>query len=213
MTQGEVEVRDSLILVRPERLSSNIGQETLVICGPTRGGTSLAAYVMLKLGYFLGDNVNHGNHEDLEILAAIKDPELMTAIIASRNQRRGRWGFKVPAAAHHSEWLADALRNPVFLVVFRNPVAIAKTILKRDPAVNSDLAGLAWAFQHGLRSMEFGTQVLMTEAPAILLDVDAARGTPELVVRDLASLFALSASEQAIQEIAQEIRVGGYKSA
>jgi hypothetical protein len=213
MTQGEVDIRDTLILVRPERFYNFVGQETLVICGPTRGGTSVAAYVMLKLGYFLGDHLNQGNHEDLKILAAMNDRVLMTAIIANRNQRLNRWGFKIPEASHHAEWLAGALRNPIFLVVFRNPVAISKTILKRDPAVNSDLAGLAWTFQHGLRSMEAGTQVLMTEAPAILFDVDAARGTPELVIRDLASLFALSASEQTIEEIAREIRVGGYKSA
>src|SRR6202011_479678 len=102
-------------------------------------------------------------------------PSEMDRIIADRNRRFKRWGFKFPLALQHIDWLAGALRNPVFLVVFRNPVATAKMLLKRDPKFSgAGVLGLARALEHGLRNMQLGTQVLMTKAPSILVDIDAA---------------------------------------
>ena len=59
--------------------------------------------------------------------------------------------------------------------------------------------------------MELGIHVVTTNAPSILLDVDAARATPELLVRDLASQFAQDASDQRVMTIASNISAGGYK--
>jgi hypothetical protein len=201
-----------MIVVWPGDLARVLGNETLVICGPGRGGTSIISYILLSLGYYLGEGLE-ANHEDRDILAAIGLPSRMEAIVADRNLRYQRWGFKIPIAVHHVDWLASALRNPVFLVVFRNPVAIAKTVLKRDPTfTGAGPRNLVTALEHGFRKMELGTQVVMTRAPSILIDVDAARGTPEQLVRDLVSLFAPNTSDEVVEAIADEIGAAGYKS-
>jgi hypothetical protein len=212
---AKIEFRDTMIIVRPDSLTDVLGNETLVIGGPSRGGTSIIAYILLNIGYYLGDNLREDYHEDRDILDAIGRPSEMEKIIAGRNQQYARWGFKVPDAVHYIDWLAGALRNPVFMVVFRNPIATTKSILKRDPNFggSAGLRQLATALEHGLHKMELGTQALRTSAPSILIDVDAARATPEWLVRELADLFGPKTAARQLEAIAHEIGSGSYKPA
>jgi hypothetical protein len=210
---ANVEFLDTIIVVRPDSLAKIIGNETLVVCGPGRSGTSLIAYLLLRLGCNLGDDLRDLYHEDLEILEAIRRPTEMERVVAERNRRAKRWGFKVPYAVHYLDSLAGMLRNPVFVVTFRNPVAIAKTILRRDPTYSgAGLGNLGTALEYGIHRMELGSQVVTAKAPSVLIDVDAARGTPEQLVRDLASLFAPNTSDETIKAIASNIAAGGYKA-
>lgn len=210
---ANVQFRDTLVVANPDGLARALGSETLVICGPSRGGTSLVSYVLLNLGYPLGEDLDGLVHEDKEILAAIAKPSEMDQIIAERNRRFKRWGFKVPHAVDHVGWLAGALRNPVFLIVFRNPFAIAKSLVNRDPSFSDPgLHELARALEYGVHKMDLGIQVVLTGAPSVLIDVDAARGTPEQLVRDLANLFVPNTSDQIIATIARDINSPGYKS-
>ncbi len=45
---------DTMLLSNPERLRELCGRETLVVCGAPRGMTSLIAYTLYELGYFMG---------------------------------------------------------------------------------------------------------------------------------------------------------------
>jgi hypothetical protein len=208
-----IEFRDTMIVVHPDELARVIGNETLVICGPARSGTSLIAYVLLRLGCNLGDDLLDLIHEDREILDAIRQPAEMARVVAERNRRAKRWGFKVPRAVQYLDWLEGMLRNPVFVVAFRNPVAIARTILRRDPTYGgAGLGDLGTALEYGIHRMWLGGQVIATKAPSLLVDVDAARGVPERLVRDLSSLFAPNASDELITAIASNIGAGGYRS-
>jgi hypothetical protein len=209
--EADVEIGQTLIILRPAELKRVLGEESLVVCGSSRGGTSIIAYVLLRLGYYLGDRLGGFNHEDEEIVAAIERPRQMAAIIESRNRRLKRWGFKAPDAIHRIDWLAKSLRNPVFLVVFRNPVAIARTIMTREANFCSRSDDLSRAIHHGLRYMLSGTRVLTTRTPSILIDVDAARGAPEQLVRELASLFTPDVSAETIAAVGRDIGVAGYK--
>jgi hypothetical protein len=174
----------------------------------------MIAYVLLKIGYYLGKELRDSYHEDREIIRALGNAFEMERIVLERNKQLKRWGFKLPDAIHYASWLTGALRNPVFLVVFRNPVAIARTISRRDPKFGgSGLQQLTAALEHGLHKMELGIGVIKTKAPSILVDVDAARGNSQRLVRDIANLFAPNTSDELIETIAQEINDGGYKSA
>jgi hypothetical protein len=209
-----IEFYDTMIAVRTDGLAEVLGNETLVICGPGRGGTSVVAYVLRRAGYYLGEELGSENHEDLDILAAIRNRSQMKTIIAGRNQQHKRWGFKIPLAVNHIHWLVDVLRNPIFLVAFRNPVAIAKSLVRRDERyADTTLYKLGSAFEHGLHKMELGAaQVLIAEAPSILIDVDAARGNASRLVRDLTSVFVPDVSEELARAIASDIGAPGYKT-
>jgi hypothetical protein len=98
---AQIELGQTIIIVRPAKLRCVLGEETLVACGSSRGGTSIVAYVLLRLGHHLGESVGLYNHEDQEILAAMQNRRQMTSIIESRNRSLKRWGFKLPEAIHH----------------------------------------------------------------------------------------------------------------
>jgi hypothetical protein len=52
---------------------------------------------------------------------------------------------------------------------------------------------------------------LRTSAPSILIDIDAARGRPDRLVRELATMIAPSAGDALIESIARDIGTGSYR--
>jgi hypothetical protein len=195
-----IDFRETMIVVRPDRLHEILGNETLLICGASRG-TSLIANILQRLGYYLGDNVNV-DCDDQDVVAAISSPSEMQAIIVERNHQNKRWGLKIPTAVRDLDWLAATVRNPLFLVAFVNPVAIAESSLNNN--LVPDDFGLA--LDNAFAEMEFSTQTLISEAPSVLIDVDAARKTTELLVRDLAALLVANASKQLIELVVTDLR-------
>ena len=102
-------------------------ENTVVIVGVQRGGTSMVAGVARELGVNLGKNLGN-NHEDPEFLS--KDLDKIRNVIASRNQSFDVWGWKMP---HSSEYLLELLadvRNPFVIVVVRNLLAVSYTHLR-----------------------------------------------------------------------------------
>ena len=112
-------------------------QKTIVVLGCYRGGTSMIAGVLRCLGVFMGHSFGEesggSNHEDLEFQQA--NPAKLRKIIAKRDEEFDVWGWKDPGTIFHIEDVADDLRNPIFISVFRDPYAIAlseKKYNKRD---------------------------------------------------------------------------------
>jgi hypothetical protein len=123
-------------------------EKTVVVLGAFRGGTSMVARALLELGVFMGERFGerlvYKNFEDLdfqELLhrSAIFDqkhlstydfpPAVIDAVIelAMQRDRNHRiWGWKYPGTAPYllHTRLASQLRNPHFITVFRDPVAV-----------------------------------------------------------------------------------------
>lgn len=211
MAEGEAFVERGPILIKdPASLSARLGRETLLVTGSPRGATSLIAYVLLRGGYPLAATQRQ-NHEDREIVAARHDRRRLSAIIAERNATASRWGFKLPFAAREVAWYADNLRDPVFVMIYRNPLAIARSILHRHPGWPQSNEGIDKAMRRGLEMMTAGTDVLGVDAPAILIDVDASKTEPEALVCGLYAALSLDVPADRVAEIAAEVQVSGYR--
>jgi hypothetical protein len=126
----------------------------------------------------------------------------MHAIVAGRNRRHERWGLKSPTAVRYMDWLATTVRNPVFLVAFVNPVAVAESALRNKRALDD----FGFALDNAFAEMEFSTQALIGTAPSVLIDVDAVRKTTEPLVRDLAALLVPNAPKQLIELVVTDLR-------
>lgn len=207
---GAVELRDSLIVTRREVLQSRLGRETLLVTGSSRGGTSLVAYTLLRLGYPLAAD-NTPNHEPAEAVAAAGDAARMSAFVSRMNGAHARWGFKLPSAALRLHWYLANLRNPVVLLVFRNPLAIARTIVSRDPKWGASEEALVSALGHGMSYMQASVSAIRSGVPTLLVDVDRAARQPRAFVQELAAALALTATAEEAEQIAAEIAVPGYK--
>lgn len=107
--------------------------KTVVVIGSGRGGTSVVAGVVHLLGVRMFERAE-ANSEDADIvqafqgnmksgfLAAVRE---VNKVISERNRRYEVWGWKDPSADLYIESVAHQLRNPHFILVFRNPLDVA----------------------------------------------------------------------------------------
>ncbi len=103
------------------------GPKTIVVVGVARGGTSIVAGTLAKLGIFMGDKACAPVFEDVRLASAIEASDLQTVFdtIASYNDRASVWGFKRPSVVEKLEPLHPLLRNPVYLFIFRDVMVIS----------------------------------------------------------------------------------------
>lgn len=118
-TSGARTQKTSLLLNPQERLPD---QRTYVLLGCERGGTSLVAGVARALGLYLGD-VPEGNNEDPAFHN--RPVPQMRKTIQQRDESHDVWGWKFPTAVNYLPMLIKWLRNPRFVVVYRDAVATA----------------------------------------------------------------------------------------
>ena len=197
---------DTMVLTRPDLFRGRLGRETLLVTGAARGGTSLAAYALLRLGYPLLSDMGQ-NHEHSEFVEARMRRDALAQLITRENATHARWGFKLPAAVRDLPWYATALRDPVMLIVCRNPVAVYRSVDRHGKDAPKGQLGVKHGLNHGVAALIAAKEAVDLEVPVILLDLDQAQRKPKAFVRDLATLFNLPFDEA----VAGEIATPGYK--
>ncbi len=112
------------------------GERTIVITGTPRGGTTMVAECLATLGLPMGIPVppptEQFNFEDLEFQALLQmeapgeiDLTALRSLILRRNTDHAVWGFKLPMALNSLPVLEQELRNPQFVLVFRDVLAVS----------------------------------------------------------------------------------------
>lgn len=115
---------------------------TVCVLGAPRGGTSAVAGVIRSLGIFFGSEIDDASNEDLDFRvhngnrAIFSSPNLQRErsefishsieLVKARNRERSVWGWKDPIAAEYIDDIAGDLRNPHFVLVFRDIAAISQ---------------------------------------------------------------------------------------
>lgn len=198
---------ETIIVTKPDLFKERLGKETLLVTGSSRGATSLVAYTLLRMGYPLLAN-QHVNHEHSDFVEATGKHEEISRVIDRNNEQFSRWGFKLPAAALDLNWYVDNLREPIVLMVYRNALAIVRSIQKHETTWDQGEKGIKSALCHAEKFLSAVHVAADCDAPALLLDVDLAQRKPDALVRDISSLFGLEMKE----EVAQEISIPGYKA-
>lgn len=105
-------------------------RRTIVVLGAPRGGTSMLAGVLEKLGIFMGEALGH-QKEDRRFR---KETPTTTKIqaVAENNAAHMIWGWKLPNTIYYYAELHSRLSNPVFISVYRNPFNVAVSSARRD---------------------------------------------------------------------------------
>jgi hypothetical protein len=168
-------------------------QKTIVVLGAPRGGTSMVAATLRKLGVMMGEKLGH-QHEDCSFRrdVPIKD---MIATVAARNRAHDVWGWKLPNSVYYIEELLPHLRNPHFIAIFRNPYSISRSSSERD---NREYTAnlLQVAVNHTKKVVDLIDRL---KEPTSLSSFEAAITNKEEFVRGIASFIGCT-SEQAILE-------------
>ena len=101
-------------------------ERTYVVLGVSRGGTSAAAGILNFLGVPMGSTGEAPLFEDLPMNRALSQGiESVETLIARNNAEKSVWGFKGNTITLPYEEIAMKMRNPVFIVIFRDLLAIA----------------------------------------------------------------------------------------
>ncbi|MES2665942.1 MAG: hypothetical protein V4712_07575 [Pseudomonadota bacterium] len=185
---------------------------TAVCGGAARGGTTILSYILSACGLPLGSD--YGG-EDQDFLQQRFEPDGLLDLIHQRNAEYQSWGFKIPGmSCGHYAFFEENARNPVFIYIFRSPFSTALSIIKRagSAGFSEDRGGFGRAIQASLTSYtEFLQFMRQTDAPVIMISMEAMKKNPQDVVRALVERLNLSVSEQKIAAIAEQISVSGYK--
>lgn len=120
--------------------SSLPDKRTIVVVGTPRSGTSLVAGSLAHLGLFMGDKAVAPVYEDHRLCKAFegdsKTDEDPSDILHEYNEANDVWGFKRPAALHYLQTIHDTVRNPIYIVIFRDLFAIAN---RNKISMNTDI--------------------------------------------------------------------------
>jgi hypothetical protein len=209
-----VENKSGFVIFRPNLLQRRIAakKHTIVVAGASRGGTSSISYALVRSGFLLGEDLGHLNYEDKEIINARMNKQKLRRIFSKRNSQHNVWGFKLPEASFHLDWLDIELRNPIFVYVMRNPASVARSVIARSPAYEADREGLIGSLNHALRFYTYFTESLKRiESPIILVEHEAIARSPIAFCKDFYACLGIEVSKEEILDIAKQMAEPGYK--
>lgn len=206
------------MVVDPNEVARRRDSGTVVVCGSPRGMTSVVAYTLYELGLYLGARVGAKNYEDqdlLDLMPAASAPDHAGSLdtpafrdaVALRDQSHERWGFKIPHAAAYVDQLEGLLRDVIFVVCLRNPVAVAQSVVNREPGMTFDAERL---LEIGTRPIRTIQQLQTMNSPFIIVDMDAVRRMPGVYLEELSTQLGLKGDLASIKET---ISTPGYKAA
>lgn len=180
------------------------GAKTIVVLGVARGGTSMVASVLRELGIFLGDQAMAPVFEDVRLAEAIEagDTARCRTIIAEYDAGHSVWAFKRPGLIDHLAAVTPLFRNPVYVVIFRDVLAIANR-----NALSMKINPLK-SMKQSLRQYDIVREfVVSTNPTALLVSNEKALLHPVAFVTELVNWLGLDVTPERITRATQAIVV------
>ena len=188
-----------------------------MVCGSARGMTSLVAYVLYELNYFIGHDLQEQNFEDLDFLDTLVGYGMLPKrlarrkdlrnLIGKRNREHVRYGFKTPDAVFCLKELVPLLRDPIVVLCVRNPVATGRSIMTRNPKVKG---GITQALNKAIAANSAITYLLDdAPCPSLVVNMDEAQRQPSVFLTELMTALGLEGDTEAI---VRKISRKSYKS-
>lgn len=201
MRPAEVVNAKSPYLALSQRASE--GERTYVVLGVERGGTSMVAAIMRALGLDMGNDRCGLNHEDPWFLT--EDHELLAERIRMRDEENKVWGFKVPKSTLHWRYYEKQLRNPHFIIVFRNPAAVADSWMQRRTTNN-----YSSVFKHVMRYyVESCRCMTESKAPIMTVNYERACAQQDEVIEGISNFLGIDVDQSDVSKARQVITGDG----
>lgn len=112
----------------------------VVVLGVARGGTSLVAGAIQKLGVFMGERSAEPVFEDVSLSEAFESRDFSRAreLIESYNRQHEIWAFKRPALVNYFDDVINLFDNPYLIFVFKDIFSVAN---RNAISMQSELIG------------------------------------------------------------------------
>lgn len=173
---------------------------TIAATGMGRSGTTMVARVLLQLGVDMGPELNPRYAEDDEIVTLLKarDYKGFARLCADRSDRSPVWGFKCPALRDHLKPTRALMRNPRYVFVFRDAVAIGQ---RNHMATGQELCETIRLAANGYAKLMKVVPELSD--PVLMVSYEKALQFPEQLVATLARFCGVEVSAEQVKSIAQ----------
>jgi hypothetical protein len=149
----------------------NTEKRQIVVVGSARGGTSIVAGALYKLGIFTGDKSNAPVFEDILLSDAFEKNELDGAkeIVVRYTEEHDVWAWKRPAALNYLDIVDEIIPNPFYIFIFKDIFAIAN---RNNISMQADIGkGLQNALVDYSKIVEF---ISKTQKPTMLVSAEKA---------------------------------------
>ena len=179
-------------------------QRTVLVVGVPRSGTSMVANVLARLGVFMGETCDNAVFEDVRLAGALENSKGdVASIVADYDSTHDVWGFKRPHAYKYILPHIHCFRSPRFVVVFRDPLAIA---LRNEISMNAEFRSqLLRTTQETAKLASFA---LSLSEPAMLVSYEKAMDDREAFVSALSGFVGIAASADVQAAAASHIQNG-----
>lgn len=119
-------------------------------------------------------------------------------------------GAKLPAFTWHMKWMDAAYTNAMFFFVVRNPLDIAKSIMKRDPKYSMSAADFAFGLEHAWSYyLPFARMAADLSRPVAVLSYEKMMAAPS----DLFDFLAgVGVNVNDAERLANNLSMPGYKA-
>lgn len=182
------------ITIFNDELSVNEDEKTIVVLGSARGGTSIAAGVLYHLGIEM-HNALPPVFEDAGIAEKFNCFLTRNIDLSEENQSKV-WAFKRPSAVENITKIHRAARNPYYICVFRDPLAIAN---RNKISINSN-ANLFNSMENALKQykkiIDFAASC---RRPILMCSVEKIRMYPTGFVEAISNFVGLERDNQSIE--------------
>ncbi len=180
--------------------------KTAVVVGLPQGGTSAVAAVVDALGFpmYSDRSTLIPNFESSDRPNVSDTAEIWAGKIPALNERCDNWGMKDTLIDRFDpEWVNAALRNPYYLIVSRDAVAITQ---RRD-LVRVD--SLQDVIQHQQKLWHW--VLALPPAPILVISYHRVVSSPERFVQVVAEFLEFAGTQKQIAQAAARISpTGGY---
>jgi len=204
--------------------STRANPKTVIVTGCGRGGTSAIAGAIHALGIaMVGDEETSVNFEDSDFTAAGMELELqekfaspyiqtcqqIRSVIQRRNQMNQSWGWKDPYAYHYLRGIIDICRNPRLILVTRNPLDTAQSMIEAAHSVG-ELLTIENAYDHSLLTLQrIWDSAQHCGVPTLLVSFEQAIFNKTQLITDLIAFLELNPDQTALKRALDFITPGG----
>ena len=142
----------------------------------------------------MGDNLGH-QHEDPVFKRNTTLKEKIKTI-KKRNKKFDLWGWKMPGTIHYINDVLPYVRNPYFLVIYRNPLSIAKSSSERSGKY-FEVKLLNVVTNHYRKMQKF---LAASEFPCLLISFESALINKNLLIKKIGDFCGVKLTENIMEE-------------
>ncbi len=203
--------------------ASPLGQpRTIVVAAPTRGGTSLVSSILNHIGVPLDARPPKYEHVALRDIMLERRGEGLEKEIARLDAKFPTWGWKLPFLARKLESTAEKLRNPHFILIYKDVAAIGlrkrinreklRAAIQSDEASRQEdvLRSMRNALQAYLRMVEFASA---ETHPCLIVSFEKSASNKGELVRSVAAFCGIAPEGLDVDAILEKLKQDheGYK--